>query len=132
MRTLELAAMTHHVTLSIIAAVVIAGGLVLLVVHGVRHPRRPPPSDVRPTAWTAHDDSIRAAREPNEMPHVEHNAQRLLPHELAGYGTLSTRARTPDQPATPESPQAGAETAGGTTDKPKATPDKPSGDAPGE
>ncbi|MEU8137121.1 DUF6479 family protein [Streptodolium elevatio] len=98
MRTQELAAsLAVPLTLAFIAAVIVAGLLIWPVVNGVRQRRRPPPDNAREVAWTAHDDNVSHAREPNEMPR---DGRRRLPHEIAGFGTLSSRPR-PDEPAPP-------------------------------
>ncbi|WP_436771549.1 DUF6479 family protein [Yinghuangia sp. YIM S09857] len=108
MRTQELAAsVAVPLTLAVIAAVIVAGLLIWPVVNGVRQRRRPPPDNAREVAWTAHDDNVRHAREPNEMPR---DGRRRLPHEIAGYGTLSSRPRAdePPTPAPPPGPDSGS------------------------
>lgn len=71
-----------------VVAAIIAGLLIWPVIRGVRSRRPPPPQSPRTEAWTAHDDTVSARREPNEMPH---DGVRRLPHELAGFGTLGSR-----------------------------------------
>jgi hypothetical protein len=101
MNTQDLAAgLAVHLTLSAIAVVLIAGLLIWPVVRGVRRRRPPPPRDPRPTAWSSHDDSVSAAREPYEVPR---DGIRHTPHHLAGYGTLGSRPRE-------EHPEPGPET----------------------
>lgn len=89
-------------TLAVIAAVVVAGSLIWPVVNGVRQRRRPPPRDAREVAWTAHDDNVSHAREPNEMPR---DGRRRFPHEIAGFGTLGSRPRSEPTPP-PQPPRA--------------------------
>ncbi|NUU21292.1 MAG: hypothetical protein HOV68_07220 [Streptomycetaceae bacterium] len=100
MDTQDLAAgMALPITLSAIAVLLIAGLLIWPVVRGVTRRRPPPPRDPRPSAWSAHDDNVSAAREPYEVPR---DGIRHTPHHLAGYGTLGSRPRE-------EHPQPGAE-----------------------
>ncbi|WTW99786.1 DUF6479 family protein [Streptomycetaceae bacterium NBC_01309] len=109
MRTQELAAsVAVPLTLAVIAAVIVAGLLIWPVVHGVLHRRRPPPENAREVAWTAHDDDVSHAREPNEMPR---DGRRRLPHEIAGFGTLSTRPRAHKPPPAAQAPPADGESA---------------------
>ncbi|WP_436791067.1 DUF6479 family protein [Yinghuangia sp. YIM S10712] len=78
-----------------LVAAIIAGLLIWPVVRGVRLRRPPPPRSPRTEAWTAHDSTVSARREPNEMPR---DGVRRLPHELAGFGTLGSRPREEKRP----------------------------------
>lgn len=96
------------VALVVIAALVIAGFLVALVVHGVLHRRRPAQSGRQPRAasW-ATPDTAAAERpvpadesegphetleevEPAEMPR---DGRRRTAHELPGFGNLHERSK---------------------------------------
>lgn len=78
-----------------VVAAIIAGLLIWPVVRGVRLRRPPPPRSPRTEAWTSHDETVSARREPNEMPH---DGERRFPHELAGYGTLGSRPAARKKP----------------------------------